>query len=109
LAIASAVALSACNTSSSQNAAQQQAQGSVSGIDKSLMDTSVNPGDDFDKYANGKWEASAQIPPDKSSISVFSAIDDEAQKRKAALIDDIVKSNPAPGSDEARIANFYKA
>ena len=109
LAIASAVALSACNTSSSQNAAQQQAQGTVSGIDKSLMDTSVNPGDDFDKYANGKWEASAQIPPDKSSISVFSAIDDEAQKRKAALIDDIVKSNPAPGSDEARIANFYKA
>lgn len=109
LAIASAVALSACNTSSSQNAAQQQAQGTVSGIDKSLMDTSVNPGDDFDKYANGKWEASAQIPPDKSSISVFSAIDDEAQKRKAALIDDIVKSNPAPGSDEARIADFYRA
>ena len=73
------------------------------------MDTSVNPGDDFDKYANGKWEKSAQIPPDKSNISVFSMINDEAQKREAALIDDIVKSNPAAGSDEARIANFYNA
>ena len=109
LIIASAVALAACNTSTSQNAAQQQAQGTVSGIDKSLMDTSVNPGDDFDKYANGKWEASAQIPADKSNISVFSTINDEALKRKAALVDDIVKSNPAPGSDDARIANFYKA
>ena len=109
LIVASGVALAACNTSTSQNAAQQQAQGTVSGIDKSLMDTSVNPGDDFDKYANGKWEASAQIPADKSNISVFSTINDEALKRKAALVDDIVKSNPAPGSDEARIANFYKA
>jgi putative endopeptidase len=108
---ASMTVLAACHVNNGGNATgqEQTAQGTQSGIDKSLMDTSVKPGDDFDKYANGAWEKNAVIPQDKSSISVFSVINDEAQKREAALVSDIVKSNPAAGSDEARIANFYKA
>lgn len=106
---AALVTLTACNTKPGENEAQRQAQAAQSGIDQSAMDKSVKPGDDFDKYANGAWEKSAQIPADKSSISVFSIIDDEAQKRKAALVDEIVNSNPSPGSDEARIADYYKA
>ncbi len=108
---ASFVALAACskNAGTTGGGGQQAAQGTQSGIDKSLMDTSVKPGDDFDKYANGVWEKNAVIPQDKSNISVFSVINDEAQKREAALVGDIVKSNPSAGSDEARIANYYKA
>lgn len=105
---ASLIALSACSKNPNTTGGEA-AQGTQSGIDKSLMDTSVKPGDDFNKYANGAWEKSAQIPADKSGISVFSAINDEAQKREVALVNDIVKSNPAAGSDEARIANYYKA
>jgi putative endopeptidase len=106
---ASLVALAGCSRTGTNNQGQQQAQGTQSGIDKSLMDTSVKPGDDFDKYANGAWEKNAEIPADKSSISVFSLINDTAQQREAALVKDIVNSNPAAGSDEARIANYYKA
>nr|NUR37713.1 M13 family metallopeptidase [Sphingomonas sp.] len=106
---ASLVALTACNRNPAEERGGQQVQGTQSGIDKSLMDTSVKPGDDFDKYANGAWEKTAVIPQDKSNISVFSAINDRAEQRKAELVDGIVKSNPAAGSDEARIANFYKA
>jgi putative endopeptidase len=106
--IVPAIALAGCNTNASNNGAGSAATGTQSGIDKSLMDTSVKPGDDFDKYANGKWEASAQIPPDKSNISVFSTLLDQVEQRKAALIDGIVKSNPSSG-DDARIANYYKA
>ena len=107
---ASVIALSACSrTAPNQASGQEAAQGTQSGIDKSLMDTSVAAGDDFDKYANGAWERNTEIPADKSNISVFSVINDEAQKREAALVDDIAKSNPAAGSDEARIANYYKA
>ena len=109
LIVTSALALSACHTNTSNNNAPAAQQGTQSGIDKSLIDASVKPGDDFDKYANGAWEKSAVIPDDKSNISVFSTINDEAQKREAALVDEIVKSNPSDGSDEARIANFYKA
>src|SRR3954466_10875855 len=107
---ASIIALSACTkTGSGGSATEQQVQGSQSGIDKSLMDTSVKPGDDFDKYANGTWEKNAQIPADKSNISVFSTINDEAEKRAADVITSLANSNPAQGSDDARVANFYKA
>ena len=107
---ASLLALTACNRNAgSAGPAQQTGQATQSGIDKTLMDTSVQPGDDFDKYANGAWEKSAEIPADKSNISVFSTINDEAQKREAALVSDLVNSNPAAGSDEGRIGNYYKA
>ena len=108
LILASALALGACNTSS-KNQGQAQAAGTESGIELAAIDKSVKPGDDFDKYANGTWEKTAEIPADKSNIGIFSMINDRAQERKAELIDGIVKSNPAAGSDDARIANFYKA
>src|SRR6478672_6845172 len=106
---ASLIALSACSKNAGNNATQQQAQGTQSGIDKSLMDTSVKPGDDFDKYANGAWEKNTQIPADKSNISVFSVIADQADKNEADLINGIVNSKPAAGSDQAHIADYYKA
>ena len=108
LILASALALGGCNTSS-KNQTQAQAAGTESGIDLAAIDKSVKPGDDFDKYANGTWEKTAEIPADKSNIGVFSIINDRAQERKAELIDGIVNSNPAAGTDDARIANFYKA
>jgi len=108
LILASALALGGCNTGT-KNAGQPAAAGTKSGIDFAAIDKSVKPGDDFDKYANGTWEKTAQIPPDKSNIGVFSIINDRAQERKAELIDGIVKSSPSAGSDDARIANFYNA
>jgi putative endopeptidase len=105
---ATCVALAACNKSATPNATQA-AKGTEAGIELAAIDKSVSPGDDFNKYANGAWEKTAEIPADKSNVSVFSIINDRAQERKAELIDGIVKSNPAAGSDDARIANFYKA
>ena len=105
---ATCVALAACNKSATPNATQA-AKGTESGIELAAIDKSVSPGDDFNKYANGAWEKTAEIPADKSNVSVFSIINDRAQERKAELIDGIVRSNPAAGSDDARIANFYKA
>src|SRR5438309_9197357 len=105
---ASLIALAGCSKTGTTTATQQ-AQGTQSGIDLAAIDKSVKPGDDFDKYANGTWERTAEIPADKSNIGVFSLINDTAQKREADLVQDIVKSNPTPGSDEARIANYYNA
>ena len=36
-------------------------------IDPAGMDTTIRPGDDFYGYANGKWLADAEIPPDSAS------------------------------------------
>jgi predicted metalloendopeptidase len=107
LFIASALALSACNTSTSQNAATEQGQ-NAAGIQTSWMDKSVKPGDDFFSYADGAWVKNNAIPADRSSIGAGYLADLEREKNTKAMFDDILKANPTSGND-ALIANYYKA
>ena len=64
------------------------------------MDPHVRPGDDFFDYANGKWVAATTIPPDRSSVGVFSVIAEMVDKRTADLIRD---------TKEKKIADYYAA
>jgi len=41
------------------------------GVDLASMDKSVKPGDNFFNYVNGKWLATATIPPDRSQVGSF--------------------------------------
>jgi putative endopeptidase len=77
------------------------------GVQTANMDTTVRPGDDFNLYANGGWLKQAVIPPDQAAWGSFSTLRDKAAKRTADLIEDIAKKTNAPGSDEAKIADFY--
>src|SRR6185437_14082397 len=105
--VGSAFALAACNTSTSQNAAQQK-PGTDIGIQPGWMDKSVLPGNDFFSYANGTWVKNTAIPPDRSRIGGFFIADQLREKNTRALFDSILKSNPTSGND-ALIANYYKA
>jgi len=107
LIFASALALSACNTKTGQNAAgTEQKEGGGIGIDLSWMDKSAVPGDDFYKYANGNWKT--KIPADRSRIGGFWIADQVREKNTRELFDNILKSNPTSGND-ALIANYYNA
>jgi len=109
LIVASALALSACNTQKGGNAsATQPAAGNGLGINPSWMDTSVKPGDDFFSYADGSWVKNTAIPADRSRIGGFFIADQEREKNTRELFDNIIKSNPTSGND-ALIANYYKA
>ena len=79
------------------------------GIDPAAMDKSIKPGDDFYAYANGGWMKATEIPADRSSIGGFFIADQQTEARLADLVGDIVKSDPAPGSDAARIKAFHTA
>ena len=41
------------------------------GVDLTSMDTSVKAGDNFFLHVNGKWLATAVIPPDRSQTGSF--------------------------------------
>ena len=107
LFFASALALSACNPAT-DNQAQPQAQGNQAGIVAESMDTSVRPGDDFFRYANGRWVANTQIPADRSSIGAFWIADQERERQSQELLRGILESNPTEGNN-ALIANYYRA
>jgi len=100
----------ACSPSAENNQqAAAPAAGTALGIDKAAMDTAVRPGDDFYAYANGGWQKTTEIPADRSSTGAFFEAFETTEKHKTELIDAIVKSNPAAGTDQARIASFYNA
>jgi putative endopeptidase len=98
----------ACKNAGNQ-ATTEQAAVSASGINLAAMDKSVKPGDDFYAYANGNWMRTTEIPADRSSIGGFFIADQVREKNTRELIDGILKSNAAVGSDEARIRDFYNA
>ncbi|SEO47591.1 putative endopeptidase [Luteibacter sp. UNC138MFCol5.1] len=80
-----------------------------SGIDLKGIDRAVKPGDDFNGYANGAWEKTAQIPADRASTGVFLEVFQKAEKRNAELIKAAGEGNPAAGSEQRLIADYYKA
>jgi Predicted metalloendopeptidase len=90
-----------------QGAPQQSANPAEHGIAVGHMDKTVKPGDDFYRYANGTWLKTTEIPPDRAAVGVFSILDDIANKRTAALIEEVAKSNPKPGSGQRKIADLF--
>ncbi len=79
------------------------------GIVVADMDLSVKSGDDFFRYADGGWLKRVEIPPDRSSVSVFSMLLDVANRRTADLIEEAAKSTAPPGSGPRKIADLYKS
>jgi putative endopeptidase len=77
------------------------------GVDTAILDKSVAPGDDFFAYATGTWTKNTQIPADQAGWGAFSVLREQANKRTAGLIEDAAKENPAPGSEKAKIGDFY--
>ena len=76
-------------------------------IDKSAIDDSVAPGDDFFQYANGNWLKRTAIPPDRSSYGVWSVLFDRAQQRTHELMERAAASSPREGSDEQQIGDYF--
>jgi len=62
------------------------------GFDQAGMDTSVQPGNSFYKYANGTWDAKTAIPADKSNYGMFVALDDLSRQRTNTLIQEEQKN-----------------
>ena len=87
----------------SQGPAQDQAH---SGLTLANMDTSVKPGDDFFRYANGHWLASAKIPDDRPADGAFYTLRDKSLADVRALIEALPKDAPQ-GSEAQQIRDFY--
>ncbi|MGN6740715.1 M13 family metallopeptidase [Dyella sp.] len=80
-----------------------------SGVDKAGMDTSKPAGDGFFQYTNGTWLKNTPIPDDRSSTGSFLKLYEKAQQRTAELIQKAGEGNPAAGSNERKIADYYAA
>ena len=76
------------------------------GFDMTGMDTSVRPGSDFNRFANGTWNDNTPIPADRTSFGAFHVLHDRSQENLKTLIEESV-SNPGASEDAGRIGAFY--
>jgi len=58
------------------------------GFDVTGMDLSVKPGDDFFRYANGKWADRTEIPPDRTRYGNFDQLAELSENRLHAILED---------------------
>lgn len=77
------------------------------GFDTSGMDTSVAPGDDFSRYANGTWLDNTPIPADRSRYGMFTMLGEETEVRIQRIIADAASSGGAPGSNAQLVGDLY--
>ncbi|MCP5475482.1 MAG: M13 family metallopeptidase [Rhodanobacteraceae bacterium] len=79
------------------------------GIDLSQRDESVKPGDDFDRYASGKWHDSYQLKDYETRYGAFTTLSDQAEIQVRAIIEEMAKSNAPAGSNEQKIRDLYNS
>ena len=87
---------------------KDHAQIGAFGLDVTSRDPSAKPGDDFYRFADGHWLATHEIPPDRTSWSVFAELDENARQNLRQLVEAIPDSAP-PGSPERKVRDFYRS
>ncbi len=78
------------------------------GFDLTGMDTSVKPGDDFYKFANGTWDAKTEIPSDRTRYGNFDKLAELSEARTKAIIEGAAADKAATG-EKAKIGAAYRA
>ncbi|TZF85888.1 M13 family metallopeptidase (plasmid) [Pedobacter sp. BS3] len=76
-------------------------------FDKSGMDTTVSPGENFFKYANGAWIKKTTIPPSQSSWGSFYILNDENQEDMKTILDEVSSKSQTKNSKEQKVADLY--
>ncbi|HEV3259004.1 MAG TPA: M13 family metallopeptidase, partial [Gemmataceae bacterium] len=81
-----------------------------SGVDLKGMDPSVEPYEDFYKFANGKWLAAASIPADRPSIAMFTLLQDHNREVLHRILKEAANDDrPVQGSLTAKVGAFYRS
>jgi putative endopeptidase len=77
-------------------------------IDIAMLDSTINPTDDFFDYVNSKWIKKNPIPASKSSWGMFSFLNESSMKVLKEIQEKASKDgNAKPGSNTQIIGDFF--
>lgn len=77
------------------------------GSNDEAMDRSVRPGDDFYRYANGKWLAKAAAQADRPTYDNRAELVARTSQRVRELIEGAAASHAAKGSVAQKVGDYY--
>ncbi|MCW3120462.1 MAG: putative metalloendopeptidase [Chitinophagaceae bacterium] len=76
-------------------------------LDKSAMDTSIKPGENFFLFVNGKWAKTAVIPPTESRIGSALDLYNRTKANLHLIVDSLSGGQFPEGSVEQKAGDFY--
>ncbi len=71
------------------------------------LDSTIKPGEDFFEYANGGWLKKNPIPGEQSSWGIGNLVIEENLKRLKEISEKAAAANPAKGSNDQKIGDFW--
>jgi putative endopeptidase len=99
LVVCIAIGLASCKNSGTTTQAA---------FDTAGMDTTIHPGDNFFKYANGKWLTNTQIPDDQSGWGSFYTLYDNNLKSLRTILEELAATtNHNKGTAAQKVGDFY--
>lgn len=86
----------------------QAQQSQQTGIDKSDMDLTVKPADDFYQYACGGWMEKNPLPAAYARYGSFDRLAENNNKRINGILDELLHGSYQQGSIEQKLSDLYK-
>ena len=71
------------------------------------MDTTVDPGVDFFKYATGTWMKENPIPPSERRWGLANLVNEETYSRLKGILQEASSTHSTEGSNKQKIGDFY--
>jgi putative endopeptidase len=104
------LAMAGCTThmKSDNTASAARPQIGAWGLDLAAGDRAVKPGDDFYRYADGKWLDTTKIPLDRTSWGSFVELADRSERQVREIAEALPVDAPQ-GSTEQKAGDFYRA
>jgi putative endopeptidase len=78
-------------------------------FDKTGMDTTVKPGDNFALYASGNWFRTTKIPPSETGWGSFYTLDDDNSKNLHKILDNVSARDNTSGTKEQKVGDLFKS
>lgn len=76
-------------------------------IDRSNMDTTIKPGDNFYLYANGNWVKNNPVPSSKTRWGSFDELTEKSSQRLKTLLEKVSCDKNKRTSVEQMVGDFY--
>ena len=99
--------IAACGLWSASLPAQQTTGATAANYLNQFVDSSAKPGDDFYKYAVGKWIKDHPIPADERSWGIAKVVQDETYARLQQLSEAAAAHPGDKGSSSQKIGDFW--
>jgi putative endopeptidase len=78
------------------------------GVDLTSRDTSVKPGNDFNRYVNGHWLDTYQLKDYETSYGSFNELRDRSEEQVHAIIEELQqRKDLAAGSEAQKVRDYY--